>query len=395
MSRVVSVRGYSKGEVSRLLLKRSRVNHDVLDVPSVAMEATIRFDRVHLNFDEIHKNRPYFSFTEGKIYAVKINDMRNLMPELNADTLEVHFPEGSRPDINAHWDLNEQELMQLIPKGLFGSDYFVDNGNTDPYGLPCPNRKPKNGEGIQFPSEYTEAFWELPIQSTLRMVMENDGLKPIPVVSVVPELDNGFIRTNSRISGYDNIAQYVPIKEYLNEQVTRDIGKYITIDDSIENVKPSAEPKPVEIPKKESVYLTPSEQVESEYRSKLLGNVAERIAAYNVSDDIDFNARAEHAVDVQEPILVDPYEDEALRSGDAFTIEELEDMGLIERYDDKPDVSYETAEVQPRTETKKSTKGSRRSKSSEELNHTAQTMMVGNQMLEKEADEEASDDYQA
>ncbi len=378
----LTVRGYSQGEIARLLYKRSKLSDDVIVLPNTPMAANMRFDRVALDFDKDNHHRPYFSFTEGRIDSIVIPNMRELVPELKTDKMTVRFNYENMIDISLRWDLSEKELTELIPKGLFGSDYAIDHDGKD-----NPNLRPKGGEGIVIPEEFTDTIWEeIPINGTFRMVMDKHMGKKIPIISIEPELDNGFARTNSRVSGYKDIAVYVAEKQYYPSSEKADFGDYISLENTIEvESRPSAEPKtiPMAKEKKPDYEMTPSEQREAAYLSQLAGNIEERKEAYHVDDDVDYMASMDGKINPDNPDEVytmftesDPYDTtvyldtreveseesyedsdvEVVKEGEAFTEEELADMGFT------PHVSHENER--------------------KDTNQTAQAIAAGERMIQ-------------
>ena len=338
---VLQVRGYGRGGIARELYRRSQVKDDVKVLPETPMEANLVFDKVKVAYDKDNNMRPYFYFMNGRVQSVSIRNMKALAPELGVDEVFATFESGSAPELACRWDLSNMEIASLVPKCLFGSDYSVDHEGED---VPYP--KPRFGDCMDMAEEFTSSVWEgIPIKSTVRMSVDFQDGKPVPIISVEPELDNYELRTNSRISGFQDIARFIPEKTYQQEGLTEDYTDIFEVE-SFGTDKPSAEPKPLVKPEEKFVPMTPSEKREAAVVAGLKGDVEEGVRARVTGRDMEYAVRDEDVGKGQadedegsryelsksgEEIMVDPLEADAIQRGDAFGPDELEAFGLIGR----------------------------------------------------------------
>lgn len=348
----LQVRGHGRGGIARELYKRSKVKDDVKVLPDVFMEANLVFDKVKVAYDKENNMRPYFSFLDGRIISVIIPGVRDFAPELGVDNINATFDPGSSPDVTCRWDLSNAEIADLVPKCLFGSDYGVDHEGED-----CPYPKPRFGDCMEMAEEFTSSVWEgIPIKSTVRILVDFQDGKPVPVISIEPELENNEIRTNSRVSGFQDIARFIPEKSYQQSGLTEDFQDIFDVETFGRSEKASAEPRPLVKPEEKFVPMTPSEKREAAIVAGLSGDVSAGVAARQTGDDIEYAVRDEEKAgsrvdesasgsrydvsDSGEEIMLDPYEAKAIQRGEAFGEDELEAFNLIDRKKEKPADSY-------------------------------------------------------
>ena len=298
---MIRVDGYAAGsEPARLMRQRSRVEQDVLEISNVSVMADMKFYKASHSFDLAHLHRPYL-FYEGHIQSITVPGLADIAPELHSNAMRVDFGKDSSPlpDISVHWNLRNDEIIELVKKEIFGSDWSIDK--DDPNAL-----KPIGEEGIEKAQLFTNSVFEgVPVTGALSIYVDTDtNGKQTPIVVFKPNTYNGIVYTNSRVTDYADISVYFPDKpHYENYVEPNDLGDKVLVQSSILDVQKSAglsaEPKPYEMQSsKPGNTMTPSELAESEHVSELQGNVAERIAAHYESERIDEIARKAEQLDV-------------------------------------------------------------------------------------------------
>ena len=231
MAKILRTRGFSRGGFGQVLHRGSISRFDVpgYEFENTPVDCKMRFDRVLMMYDS-ENGRPYLQFVEGRIKSAVLDVSE--IKEFDFDHIEISLDELCRPEVNMRWDLNNQELQSLVGKGLFGFDYDFDHADG-------VNPKPLRRGPIPIPEIFTSNDIDMTVDCDIRILAVNDKVsgKVVPIAGIYP-CDAFLMRTNSRVSGYEDISQYFGEPEFLSagdysEEKEADAGDrlYINRDD--------------------------------------------------------------------------------------------------------------------------------------------------------------------
>lgn len=202
MRKVLKVRGFSRDNTGRML---KRGGMDRFGCPGYIQEDTavtcnVRFGKVLMRFDESLQNRPYLQFVEGRLKSARVD--LSEVKEVPWDEAETELDERSMPEVNLRWDLNNQEIIGLVQKGLFGFDYDIDHKS----GL---QPKPEKRGPVEIPSQFTSMSIEMDIPCDVRVLAAPwpEGGQTVPVIGLYPK-DALDLRSNTREMGFGRGMDY-------------------------------------------------------------------------------------------------------------------------------------------------------------------------------------------
>lgn len=223
--KTIHVKGFSKDPFGRALKRGAPLPAGVKchTLSGVKVDARLRFDRVSVEFDA-RTHRPYLEFSEGRLKSARV-DLSGI-PDRTADVAEVEFSGRACPEACVRWDLSNKEIQNLTGKGLFGFDYDFDH--EDGYNL-----KPLHRGPIQVPGEFTNSDMEIPVECDVRVaqarVRTKDGqVKEVPVIGIYP-VEALSLRTNSRVSGYEDLSEYFEQPKFLQPGTSMDLSEEETL----------------------------------------------------------------------------------------------------------------------------------------------------------------------
>ena len=316
MSSKKVVRAYTgNDECSRNLRRKEAVGANVEVLKSIPVEACMTFSQATLEFrdDKICKGRPYIHLDEGKVtkvYAVGDN--------LPFGVILAQFPQDGAPLISMDWDLSNEEIGNLVKKGIFGSNFDIDpNGN---------NPKPK--DSVKIPPLFTDVEWDrIPVTANVR-AMESDG---VPVLSI--DICNPYdLKTNSRVSGYDDISQYFQPQEFYAEGQNYDKSKYFVSLSKEDTIGAEVQPVLEELTEEQASNIIRAEKVKSleeQEEEKLRAMMAHEISMR--TELIIDETQVDDSNKLVDSLEAPSSEAEAETADDeAFSDEMLADMHLIE-----------------------------------------------------------------
>ena len=342
-------------EYARELYKREKSGDPNVQVSeNVQLLANMAFNSARLEFHNGGKKdrRPYL-FLEGKITSVMNPQDEENLPH---NVVQVLFTETNAPLVNVEWDLHNEEIADLVQKGLFGFDYDVNA---------LWNSRPKTE--FRVPEVLTQSeFTDVPIRATIRSdILEQetvDGKKKVVPIVAVSVHDPYHIKTDSKVTGYGSLGQYFDEPQFYPQGYDADhANKFIQIEDedvlgpeelTDEDIAELNEGKSNKV--LSPVYDTPEEKAKAEEMGRLIHETTERIEeaeAARSSDAIDAleNAIDDGRIQIPKEALAETYDasndekyitdpDADTATGDdseAFTEEMLEDMHLVPNDDDR------------------------------------------------------------
>lgn len=306
-----TVRGFHDDEVSRRLLQRQQIEGDITCVENVDIEADMTFDSASLEFEE-KTFRPYVSLRDGHITAVN--------GELPFGVTKCVFSNKSAPDIELKWNLTNDEIKQLIDKGLYGFDKTY--------------KKRKNE--FELPAIFTNVQWVgIPLKADVFGIETEleDGTK-VPIMSI--DINEPYSQeTNSIDTGYDNIVVYFDEPQFYEENpVENKNGYFFELNDN-EIIKDSEQVDKHEDNIVHTIeVLSPSEQEEQQIRGELYQQVRENIEAVKSQNKVDDMARIDENLDI-ENILESETDEPTVAEFEPYTEAELEDLHIVGRKDEE------------------------------------------------------------
>lgn len=301
----------NSNEDRTLRIEYSINNSKVIANKDMDARINVRFTHVTIEHDE-DTYRPYIMFRDGEVKGVS--------GQFPYGVENIRFKIGKRPPVEVRWDLSNEEITELVEKGLYG------------YG---PN-KPKAREKLQVPDVFTEADFEnIPCKVDVYATsFKEDTGKIIPIISC--SINSPYeCRTNSEDTEYGNIVSYfdkakqefVPHNNlyYSQRMDEREIWGY----ESKEEDK---------IIRAERIF-TREEEEENKLRALLASEVSTRRDERETSIGID---RIITDSDVAVDILVD--DEKMIPADEEMSDEELEILHLTENNEDKKRAKQKIAE---------------------------------------------------
>lgn len=349
------VRGFGDNngntEYARELYKRERIGDpNVLVSENVSLRANMTFDTARLEYHDTGKKsrRPYLFF-EGRITSVINPPEEENLPH---NVVQVLFTETNAPIVNVEWELHNEEIADLVNKGLFGFDYDVNA---------LWNSRPKTD--FRIPDVFTQSeFTDVPIRATIRSeVMERkDDQKQVPIVAISVH-DPYHIQTDSKVTGYGSLGSYFDDPQFYPQGYKEKEEMFLNLDEAAIIKEELSEEQLAELSESKSnkvlapVYDSPEEQAEAEYMGGLTHEINERIGEKLAEDSHTATDALENAIEDgrlaipkealsetydlgQDDKYLKPDDDDAAAQADdseAFTEEMLEDMHLIPNEDDR------------------------------------------------------------
>ncbi len=255
-------------EEARMIKQRAAVSSDEIVLKDVPLLANMTFENAYLMYHDENEGdlwgRAYIRFDSGHISSLFAKD-----GNLPFDVQRINFKDNHRPEVSVDWEFTNEELKNLVDKGLYGFDNDID---PDYPGF----KKPKNR--IEIPRIFNEVEWtDIPV--TCDVTISYDEKKKIPLASIDVK-DQYFIRTNSMVTGYENVEKYFQHASYYEEgftpvhddnYISMDMTETIAIEDPMvkapekEEQKVSHKDIKVEAP----VLPTAEEQAEIDTRANL------------------------------------------------------------------------------------------------------------------------------
>lgn len=316
MSSKKVVRAYTgNDECSRNLRRKEAVGADVEVLKGIPVEACMTFSQATLEFhdDKTCKGRPYIHLDDGKVTKVyAVND------NLPCGVILAQFTQEDAPTISLDWELDNNELEKLVKKGLFGSNYDIDPTGNNP--------KPK--DSVKIPPLFTEVEWDrIPVKADVR-AMESEGV-PVMSIDIVEPFN---LKTNSRVSGYDDVSQYFAPQEFYAEGQNYDKSKYF-VSLSDEDVI-GVEPKQIvtELTDEQASNIIRADEVKSleeQAEEKLRAAMAHEISMRTelIIDETQVEDSGKLADNLETPTKDD---EPQVADDEAFSDEMLADMHLID-----------------------------------------------------------------
>ena len=171
---------------------------------AMPLNCSVRFSRPVFEFDQ-ETHRPRIFFCDGRIRSAELS-LRD-MKEIDADMAEVQFfDKNGLPPAELRWDLTNEEIQDLVGKGLFGFNYDID---------PNEEYNPKPVDKIlPVPRFFTENDMDVIIPCDVSVALMAHQGKVLPVVSVFP-LDALSLRTNTRLAECDPISEWFDEPRFL------------------------------------------------------------------------------------------------------------------------------------------------------------------------------------
>lgn len=309
-----SVRGFHNDEVSRKLMQRKMIEEDVICMDGIDVEADMTFDSAFFEFDD-ETHRPYIAFRDGHISSIKGN--------LPFDVSQCSFTKKDAPDIELKWNLSNDELKQLIDKGIYGFDKSYKK---------CKSM-------FEIPAIFTDVLWSgIPLKADIMAIQSEleDGTK-VPIISV--KINKPFEQeTNSFDSGYENIATCFEQPEFYEEGYVTEKDEYFTLSDN-EIIKSVSE---LDTEKNDNkvrtlTVLTPSEKQEQMIRGELYQQVRENIEAVQSQNQVDEISLVDESLEIE--YKEDVVSEKEIDEFEPYTIEELTDLHLVNRKEEEHKVA--------------------------------------------------------
>lgn len=301
----------NSNEERTLRIEHSLDNSKVIAKKDMDARINVRFDHVTLEHDE-NTYRPYIMFRDGEVKGVSA--------KFPFGVENVRFMMGKRPPVEVRWELSNEEITELVDKGLYG------------YGP----HKPKAKENIQIPDVFTEADFEnIPCKVDVYATSyKEDNGKIIPIISCT--INEPYeCKTNSEDTEYGNIVSY--FDKAKQEFVPHNNLHYAQKMEDYELW--GYEPKEVDNIVRAERILTKEEEEENKLRALLASEVTTRRDEKETSTGID---RIIIDANVAADILV---EDEKTVSADEeMSDTELETLHLTEKDEDKKKAKQKIAE---------------------------------------------------
>lgn len=306
-----SIRGFCNDDVSRKLIQRHKLLGDVIKVEELDVEVDVTFDSASIEFEE-NTHRPYIFFREGHITAVT--------GDFPYDVIRCNFTRKNAPDLELQWNLSNEEIKELTDKGLYGYD--------DSY--------PKLKSIFEIPDIFTEVLWsKIPVKANVyafETELDNGAMLPLISIEILNQYDQV---TNSRISGYENIASYFARPEFYDERYIDDKNEYFTLSDEevLGLVDTDSDEKNDNINRVDTIkVLSPSEQQEEAIRGKLRQQIRENIESITSQNMVDDIARIDENLDID--FIKKSDETKVVGEYEPYTADELEALHIVAHKDE-------------------------------------------------------------
>lgn len=296
---------HNSNEDRTLRIEKSLKNSSIISNEDMSAAITVRFDSAKIEFDDETK-RPYIMFRDGEVRSVK--------GQFPYGIQNIRFQAGHRPPVEVRWELSNEEINELVSKGLYG------------YG---PN-EPKAKAELETPDIFIDADFEnIPVKTDVYATeYVNDDGKKIPIISCTIKEPYSCV-TNSEETGYGNIASYFDkAKQELAPKTNRQAMKEIP-ENELWGYVPEAEDDMVVRPEK---VLSKEEEKENMLRAMLAAEITTRRDEHITKSDIDFIVTdTQSAVD---ELFEEDGQEPDVAADEAMTDSELADLHLTPKNDD-------------------------------------------------------------
>ena len=217
-----TVRGFGPDEEqTRALIVRYNVSGDVEYRKDQKLKARVLFETANINYhqEENMRGRPFIELGGGRVISIYSDNA------FIFDVDNIRFTREKAPMLDVVWELNNEEIIGLIQKGILGFDYDIDSSIED-------YLKPR--QRISIPPAFLEAQWtDIPVELDIYGVMgKNSNGVDIPIIGISEIKDRFGLKTNSYVTDYQRIDQYFAQPDFFEkgyDQAMRDMYASVEI----------------------------------------------------------------------------------------------------------------------------------------------------------------------
>ena len=182
-------------------IAQSRYPDQLVHMTGLDCDGVIQMNEAYVSLGSAKEQHRPCIVMSGEVWSVKAVDHN-----FPLDVTEITFGDEKRPKVSYRYQLSNDEISELVHKGMFGA--LDQNNRVKDIGFRCP-------------SVFLESPFELPMTGEIIALPPADG-RDVPVVFF--GVENAYdLETNSYQSGYDNIADYFPTLEDRQSREIADI----------------------------------------------------------------------------------------------------------------------------------------------------------------------------
>lgn len=328
MSKIVNIRGYnSENGIGRRENIFAKNSEDFIIMKNTPININMIAHTIYQDFDSTRRGRP-FLVLNGMVTSVQIPEAAKYLDD---HVPTVSFTEKDSSQIEVRWELSNDEISKLAPKGLFGFDHEFNY-----------NAPESINRWMNIPKEFyseTQPWQELPTRGNVVMYIDEKDGKRVPLITVeVPTQ----MYTDSVTAGYGDLSQYFENPTYLASPSV--VERKVITEEIVNDADNELENKDALLSQRPDYTLTPSEEEEAKKRANMMGNVRsavnEEILAEKMEEKLKKEKQdkkeKEHQLEQQKIKQEDMSKNSAL-----YEVERT--IKTVEQSNDRKDIGHEYA----------------------------------------------------